>query len=133
MTLSPKLKGYATLLVVFLLGGVVGAGITHVRSQHRFLHGGDHESSEHRRLDAISRRLDLDGAEQQKVADILDKYSADRTRMTREMLDTCGTALRTQKEQMDAEIRAVLRPDQQTAFDALLKEQHDRLMGGRHH
>lgn len=130
MTLSPKLKGVLALLVVFLLGGVVGAGVTHAQARHR---GDRGESFEHRRLDAMTRRLGLDDAERQKVGAILDKHRDETRRLTREMFDSCGASLKTEREQADAEIRAVLRPDQQAAYDALLKEQRERFFGKQQH
>ncbi len=77
---------------------------------------------EHRRLGALSHRLDLDDAQEDKVRVIMAKSGQARRELTRAMMDRCGDPLRAQKAQMDAEIRALLRPDQQTRYDALVKD-----------
>jgi len=44
----------------------------------------------------------------------------------RSIMDRCGGPLRAQKAQMDSEIRALLRPDQQARYDQLLKDSEGR-------
>jgi hypothetical protein len=119
-----KLKGYGALLLVFVLGLLIGGAGSRALLQRRYAHLFRDRFSvfEHRRLGALSHRLDLDDAQEDHVRAIMAKYGHARRQLTRDMLDRCGGPLRDQKTQMDAEIRVLLRPEQQTRYDALIKD-----------
>ena len=119
-----KLKGYAALLLVFLLGIVLGGAGSRAMLQRRYRSMfRDHGSVfEYRRLGALAHRLKLDDAQEERVRDILGKYAKQRRDLTRDIMARCGTPLHAQKAQMDGEIRALLRPDQQTRYDQLIKD-----------
>jgi Spy/CpxP family protein refolding chaperone len=129
---KPKLKGYLALALVFVLGIIAGgAGVfAFVQRKYGSVFSDRSDAFENRRMRAFARHLDLDDTEQTKVRAVMDKYAAKRRELTRDMLSRCGDPLRDQKAQMDAEIRALLRPDQQARYDELLKDQHDRVWGG---
>jgi len=119
-----KLKGYGALLAVVVLGILLGGAGSRAmlprRSRPMF-----HARAavfEHRRLGALARRLKLDDAQEDRVRDVLGKYGKQRRTLTREIMDRCGAPLREQKAQMDGEIRALLRPEQQARYDQLLKD-----------
>ena len=124
-----KLKGYGALLLVFVLGVLAGGAGSRAMLQRRYAHLFRDRFSvfEHRRFGALSHRLALDDAQEEQVRGILAKYGPARRELSRTMLERCGEPLRTQKAQMDAEIRALLRPDQQRRYDALVKDsnRHD--------
>lgn len=123
-----KLKGYGAFALVFLLGLLAGGAGSRALLQRRYARLFKDPSAvfEHRRLGALARRLALDDAQEDRVRDIMNKYAAQRRYLTRDIMDRCGAPLRTQKSQLDAEIRAVLRPDQQARYDALLQDREAR-------
>ena len=123
-----KLKGYGALLLVFVLGMLLGGAGSRAMLQRRYarLFRDRFSVFEHRRLGALSHRLGLDDTQEDKVRGIMAKYGQERRELTRAMLDRCGDPLRAQKAQMDAEIRALLRPDQQSRYDALVKDSNSR-------
>ena len=119
-----KLKGYGAFALVFLLGLLAGGAVSRALLQRRYAHLFRDPAAifERRRLGALAHRLDLDDAQEDRVRDIMNKYAGQRRALTRDIMDRCGAPLRTQKAQLDAEIRAVLRPDQQARYDLLLKD-----------
>jgi hypothetical protein len=123
-----RVKGYGALLIVFVLGVLLGGAGSRALLQRRYAHLFRDRFSvfEQRRIGALSHRLDLDDAQDQKVRAIMAKYGQERRRLARDMLDRCGDPLRAQKAQMDTEIRALLRPDQQSRYDALVKDSNGR-------
>ncbi|MEO8918006.1 MAG: hypothetical protein ABI488_11305 [Polyangiaceae bacterium] len=123
-----KLKGYGAFALVFLLGVLAGGAGSRALLQRRYARLFKDPSAifERRRLGALARRLDLDDAQEDRVRDIMNKYAAQRRSTTRDIMDHYGAPLRVQKAQLDAEIRAVLRPDQQARYDALLKDRERR-------
>ena len=123
-----RLKGYGALLLVFVLGLLIGGAGSRAMLQRRYarLFRDRFSVFEHRRLGALSHRVGLDDAQEDKVRTIMAKYGQERRELTRAMMDRCGDPLRAQKAQMDAEIRALLRPDQQSRYDALVKDSNRR-------
>lgn len=116
-----RLKGYGALLVVFVLGTVVGGGVSRAmlrRGEGRI----ESRMFEQRRMHALVRRLDLSNTQADQVHAIMSKYGSERRQLAREMLDHCGGPLRDQKARMDAEIRAQLQPAQQARYDQLVQD-----------
>lgn len=118
------LKAYLALSFVFVLGVLAGGAGSRAMLQRRYAHLFRDRASvfEYRRLGALSRRLDLDDAQEARVRAVLGKYRAPRRKLSREIMDRCGAPLRAQKAQMDQEIRALLRPEQQTRYDRLIQD-----------
>jgi len=123
-----KLKGYGALVLVFTLGILIGGAGSWATLQARYkrFFRDPSEMFERRRLGALSRRLRLDDAQEDRARDVFGKYGKQRRALTREIMTRCGEPLRAQKAQLDAEIRALLRPDQQTRYDQLLKDSEGR-------
>jgi len=123
-----KLKSYAALLFVFASGILLGGAGSRAMLQRSYGRIFKDPSAvfERRRLGALSRRLKLDDAQEDRARDILGKYAKQRHELTHEIMDRCGAPLRAQKSQMDGEIRALLRPDQQARYDQLLKDSERR-------
>jgi len=123
-----KLKGYGALLVVFVLGILLGGAGSRAMLQRRYktMFRDPSEVFERRRVGAISRRLKLDDAQEDRARDIFGKYGKQRRALTREIMARCGEPLHAQKTQMDSEIRALLRPDQQARYDQLIKDSEMR-------
>jgi len=119
-----KLKAFGALVLVFVLGVIAGGAGSRAMLQRRYarLFRDRFEVFEHRRLGALSRRLDLSDAQEDQVRTIMNKYGEQRRKLTRDIMERCGEPLRAQKTLMDAEIRGALRPDQQTRYDKLIKD-----------
>jgi len=119
-----KLKGYGALLLVFVLGILLGGAGSRAMLQNRYRNMFRDRGAlfESRRLGALAHRLKLDDSQEDRVRDILGKYGKQRRVLSREIMDRCGAPLHAQKVQMDGEIRALLRPDQQTRYDQLIKD-----------
>jgi uncharacterized membrane protein len=125
-----KLGNFApiiTLVSVFVLGGVAGAGIA-AAYVHREV--GELASEppfrERARMRGLARMLDLDAAQRDRIRAIMERHHGQRLAAFSDMMDNCGRGLRQEKEQMDSEIRAVLSPPQQARFDALVRRQDER-------
>jgi len=123
-----KLKGYAALLAVFLLGILLGGAGSRAMLQRRYkaMFRDPSEMFERRRFGALSRRLKLDDAQEDRARNVFSKYGKQRRALTRDIMERCGAPLRSQKAQMDSEIRALLRPDQQARYDQLIKDSEMR-------
>ena len=128
-----KLGNFApvvTLVAVFLLGGVAGAGVA-AAYVHREV--GDFVSEprfrERARVRGLARMLDLDDAQRESVRSILERHRAERLAAYSDMMDKCGHAMMDEKQRMDSEIRAVLSPSQRVRFDALVRRQDERFFG----
>src|SRR6478735_2243420 len=115
-----KLKGYAALLAVFLLGGAGSRAM--LQRRYKSMFRDPSAVFERRRFGALAHRLKLDDAQEERVREVLGKYGKQRRALTREVMQRCGAPLRAQKSQMDGEIRALLRPDQQARYDELVKD-----------
>jgi hypothetical protein len=123
-----KLKGYGALLLVFVLGVLAGGAGSRAMLQRRYarLFRDRFSLFEQRRLGALAHRLDLDDTQEQKVGAVMAKYAQQRRALERDVMDRCGEPLRAQKAELDAEIRTLLRPDQQSRYDSLLKDSNRR-------
>lgn len=119
-----RLKGYAVLLLVFGLGLLAGGAGSRALLQRRYAHLFRDRPAlfEHRRLGALSRRLNLDDPQEDRVRVIMSKYGKQRRELMRDMIERCGAPVRAQKTRMDAEIRTVLRPEQQSSYDQLIRD-----------
>ena len=121
MTLTGRtnLKIWLVLLVVFVLGSVTGAALTGL---YRSRGGGGAEAREkamHERFEKMRSELDLTDQQTTSVRTILDEtrneYRALRTEL-RPRFEEPRTKARTR-------IRALLTPEQQKKFDAMVAQQ----------
>ena len=125
--ISKPFQGYAVLLAVFALGGLAGAGGMHAFDQRRFgRFFGDRPVFEHRRLEAMARRLDLNGQQQEQLRKIVEDHAEERRALMNQALEPCNDAVHAAQAQLDGEIRALLSPDQAARFDAMSREHRGR-------
>lgn len=130
---TTRAKGYLVLGAVFVLGAAAGGAGAHAFDARRHaavLGEGGRRVFEMRRMHALSRKLDLDGAQEQKIGAIFEAEHAEMRTLSRDMMDKCGQPLRDHKAKIEAQIRAVLRPDQQKRFDELVEERREHLWLG---
>ena len=123
-----SLKVVLVIVGVFVSGMGTGAAVTLAWSHHRLVgmieRGGPfhHEM----RMRALQRTLQLSSDQRRTISAILERDAPTRRQLMDDAIQSCGEPLRDHKAQIDAEIRAVLRPDQQVRFDELAKRQAER-------
>jgi sugar phosphate isomerase/epimerase len=81
-------------------------------------------------IDWLSRKLDLDAAQRDKVLEIMARHRDKRRELAQKMFESCGEPLQKDKTEMDAEIRAVLRPEQIALWDQFVAAQRDHFPFG---
>ena len=117
---------YLVLLGVFLLGTVAGGTSVFAVLQRRNAARLLDDREDERRLVALTRRLDLDGSQRERIAAVLND-ARHETRVIAHQTDLkCGHPLLDLREKVDALLRAELRPDQQSKFDDLLAARRRR-------
>ncbi|HEY3500977.1 MAG TPA: hypothetical protein VGK73_40065 [Polyangiaceae bacterium] len=129
MVTRQRLKAYLTLVGTFLLGAVcAGAGYhAYAKQESAALFAGDREAFEARRVQMLSRELDLRGEQEAQVREIFRKHAPERQRLMRETMQGCGATMEAHRERVDAEIRALLDPAQRGRFDAWRAERRKQL------
>jgi Spy/CpxP family protein refolding chaperone len=131
--------GYLVLAAAFAVGVACGGGaaFAYVAQKHAAMLREDGRGPETRRLRVLTRKLDLDSDQEQRIRAILTKDRDTMRDLGRSMFDRCGDPLREQKARVESDIRNVLRPDQQRRYDELLDDRRERLRIGpgffRHH
>jgi len=125
MVKSLGLRTYLIALVIFLLGGVAGAGISHALSERsqRDLVAGGFDGFERRKVRALKRKLDLSDEQVESVRRILREDREKRRKLTEEVFERCGVPLERHRGEVDERIRAVLDPEQQKRFERLPRRQ----------
>lgn len=124
-----RAKVIGVLAATFALGALSGSGAMYAYAQHQQAKQLTEEKIEWRDgrfVAALTRELDLDASQQQKVATINDSNRSKRRELSRDMFERCGEHIKEHQAQVEGEIRAVLTPAQQTRYDALLRERRDK-------
>jgi Spy/CpxP family protein refolding chaperone len=127
---SRRVLGYLLLAAAFAVGAACGGGaaFAYVAKRHTtMLHEG--RGPESRRMRALSRRLELDTDQEQRIRAILAKDRDTMRDLGRAMFESCGGPIRDQKARVDAAIREVLRPEQQKRYDELLDRREQFWLG----
>jgi len=118
-----RFKGYLVLAGVFVFGAVAGGGGMFAYAQHEYaalLQKDD--PVENRRVSALSLRLGLEAPQQDQVRAIMANAREDMRSLSREAVRNCGDPVRTRRERMHEEIRAILSPEQRAKFDSIFGE-----------
>ena len=115
---ATRIKVWLVLLVVFLLGSITGAALSGL---YRSRSGSSHaDMSPHERFEKMRRDLNLNDEQTKAVSAILDE--------TRNEYRALKTELKPRfeepRQKARTKIRALLTPEQQQKFDALVA-QHD--------
>jgi Spy/CpxP family protein refolding chaperone len=131
MVTTSRLKAYGALAGMFVLGAVSSAAAYHAfaRQKDAELMSGDRSNFEARLVEALGRDLDLRDDQLHAVRGIFQKHSEERRRLFRQEVETCGGPMTAHRERVDAEIRALLTPEQRGRFDTLREERRRRLFG----
>lgn len=126
-----SIKPLAGIILIFVLGGACGSLTTYwvSRSHYSDRLSGAHHSREDKLVAKLTTRLALDGGQQEQVRAIIrethDKIGQIRQRMHPEI-----EALLNESQK---KINALLRPDQQVKFKAIIEERKARRHGEHHH
>lgn len=124
------LNAYLLLLLAFVLGTATGSALTYgmVRKQQAALLDEDGRGLlEARRMHALMRKLDLDEAQKEKIANIFKSSHETKRALDEDIHLRCGERLREHRAQIDGEVRAVLRPDQVERYDELVEKRRERM------
>jgi hypothetical protein len=124
-------KAIAGILLVFILGAAGGALVTYMIDKASFEHfvSGGHRMREGVIVERLTKKLDLDGSQQEQVRAIMHE-THEGIRQARSRIHPQIEALLTAGQDR---IKAVLRPDQREKFDRLIAEwkQHQPPQGER--
>jgi Spy/CpxP family protein refolding chaperone len=126
-----RFNAYVLLVIVFVVGGLTGAGISYAVTEERFVHppGREHGKRwEKRRENAFARELDLSDDQKRKVGELMREQREARHEAMEAMFEECGDGLREQKEALDAKILQLLNPAQQERFKELASEHGRRFL-----
>ncbi len=118
-------KAGVVLLVTFVLGGVAGGfamRATHHKRFGRHFGGPPHEAREKFLVEAMSRRLDLDDGQRDKIRTIIESHRDER----RAISEKCRPEHDALRDKVDAEVAAVLTPEQKKLHEELRERRAKR-------
>jgi hypothetical protein len=123
-----NVKFVLCILLIFLLGAVSGGLVMHLayRSHMETFLKGDRKAREEILLNRLSRKLDLDESQREKVRAIVEKTHAEMNKIRKQYRPQMEAVL----EKSRAEVRLILRPDQLEKFEKFVAERKAR--HGRH-
>lgn len=117
LTGNTKLKVWLVLVVVFVLGSITGAALTGL---YRSRAGADRpEKAMHERFEKMRAELNLTDEQTKAVSAILDETRNDYRTLRAEL----RPRFEEPRQKARARIRALLTPEQQQKFDALVAQQ----------
>ncbi len=128
-----KLKAYAVVLGIFVLGAGAGAATASALSAKRLAEALDDDrvgEREARRLQALARELSLSDEQREKLRAVLGRHREQNRRLTRAMFETCGGDVSKLREQLDGDIRALLSEQQRQRFAELAQKRGRRFPFG---
>jgi Spy/CpxP family protein refolding chaperone len=129
MVIGPKLKMYGVVAGIFVLGaGAGGASGYAVANRHlaAVLREDRPGIGDVRRMEALSSQLDLTRDQRRQVRQIMERHREENRQFTRDMYEKCGGDLQSLRARVDAEIRALLTPEQARRFGELMEKRGKR-------
>jgi Spy/CpxP family protein refolding chaperone len=134
MVISSKLKIYAMVLGIFVLGAGAGGAAGYAVASKRVAEvlGDDRpEAHEKRRFEALAKELELTREQRKQVRGIMERHREANRQATKAVFEKCGNDLQALRERVDGEIRAVLDEQQQKRFGELMEKRGKRFpLGG---
>ena len=134
MVTAAKLKPYALVLGIFVLGAGAGGAAGYAVASKRLaeVFGSDRNGfGEMRRFEALSSELDLSRDQRRQVRQIMERHRGENRELTRAMFEKCGDDLQSLRERVDSEIKGVLSETQVRRFNELTAERGKRFPLGR--
>jgi hypothetical protein len=113
-------KAITGVLIVFVLGAVCGAVVTHVvhRTRMEAFIGGGPEAREEHLVKRLTRQLDLDSRQLELIRPIVHETHANIRQIRQQSRPQMERLL----DESQRRISALLRPDQQEKFDKIIAE-----------
>ena len=133
MVSAARLKAYAMVAGVFVLGAASGAAASYAYGQRQLASMFDDDAgsfAEHHRQRAFERELGLSAEQREKIRAIHRQHETLHRQLMRDMMQRCGADLDGEMSKVDDEVRAVLDEPQKARFDQLSKKRHQRFLGG---
>ena len=118
-------KSILGVLLVFLLGAIAGAAVEHRVGRQRIdaiLYGRGGGAAADLIVRRLSRSLDLDSAQRDKVRAIVAETHRDIVEIRKPVQARIDAAI----ERSRAQVREILRPDQREKFDRIQAERRKR-------
>src|SRR3954463_9432297 len=125
MVIGPKLRIYGIVAGIFALGASAGAASGYAVANKRLaavLREDRPGMGDARRMEALSSQLDLTREQRRQVRQIMERHRDENRQLTRAMYEKCGDDLQSLRARVDAEIRAVLTPEQARRFAELMEK-----------
>jgi hypothetical protein len=122
---SPRLKSVLVLLAVFALGAVSGGALVTARSarrMHRLIDAPPEALQQRFVLTTLQREVDLDASQEEKVNALVASYEAERQAIHHNI----GPRIAALRTRLFDDLRGVMRPDQQPAFQRFVKRAERR-------
>ena len=135
MVIGPKLKVYAIVAGIFVLGaGAGGAAGYAVANKHlaEVLRSDRPMLGDARRMEALAYELDLSREQRRQVREILERHRDENRKLTQAMFEKCGDDLQSLRSRVDEEISPVLNEEQRRRFHELMEKRGQRFpLGAR--
>jgi Spy/CpxP family protein refolding chaperone len=135
MVTLPKLKVYAVVAGIFVLGAGAGgaAGFAVANKRLAEMLRGDRPSLvDARRMEALAYELDLSRDQRLRVRKILEHHRDENRQLTQAMFEKCGDDLQSLRTRIDDEISPVLNDAQRRRFHELMEKRGQRFpLGAR--
>jgi Spy/CpxP family protein refolding chaperone len=129
MVIGPKLKIYGMVAGIFVLGAGAGGASGYAVANRRLadvLREDRPGMGDARRMEALSGQLDLTRDQRRQVRQIMERHREESRQLSRVMFEKCGDDLQGLRTRVDAEIRAVLTPEQARRFGELMEKRGSR-------
>ncbi|HEV8246504.1 MAG TPA: hypothetical protein VGP93_12080 [Polyangiaceae bacterium] len=137
MVKSTRIKAYAAVAAIFVLGAGAGAAASYAYAQRQLASIFDEEDGpafeEHHRLRALERELGLSAEQREQIHALHRRHGERRRKLMHDMVERCGADMETDMASRDAEIRGLLNDEQKARFDQLVAKRRDHFrLGPRH-
>jgi len=135
MVTLPKLKVYAVVAGIFVLGAGAGGAAGYAVASKRLaetLRGDRPSLGDARRMEALAYELDLSRDQRRRVREILERHRDENRQLMQAMFEKCGGDLQNLRTRVDAEISSVLNDEQRRRFHELMEKRGQRFpLGAR--
>ena len=135
MVTLPKLKVYAVVAGIFVLGAGAGGAAGYAVASKRLaetLRGDRPSLGDARRMEALAYELDLSRDQRRRVREILERHRDENRHLMQAMFEKCGDDLQNLRTRVDAEISSVLNDEQRRRFHELMEKRGQRFpLGAR--
>lgn len=129
MVIGPKLKIYAMVAGIFVLGAGAGAASGYAVANRRLaavLREDRPGMGDARRMEALASELDLTREQRRQIRQIMERHREENRQLSRALFEKCGDDLRDLRARVDNEIRVVLTEQQANRFHELMEKRGNR-------